>query len=94
MTYIREFQLNRGIPPSEAYTTTMYVLVGFLVVGLICNFAVQPLGDEMFAITSPTGGVNQEAQRSSPPFENVSDQRWVQLLSRGPWLPFRSDGGC
>ena len=62
VNYIREYQLGRGVPPAEAYTFTMYVLVGFLGVGLVCNLLVRPVKAELFTTTllggapaAPTG---------------------------------------
>jgi MFS family permease len=52
VNYIREFQLARGVAPSDAYTFTMYVLVGFLLIGLVCNLLVQPVNPARFASTS------------------------------------------
>jgi MFS family permease len=43
VNYIREWQISRGIPNAQAYNTTMYILAGLLVVGLICNLAVKPV---------------------------------------------------
>ena len=43
VSYIREFQLSRGVAASDAYTITMYILVALLGVGLICNLAVRPV---------------------------------------------------
>ena len=43
VNYIREFQLQRGVAPHEAYNFTMYVLAGMLIVGLICNALIKPV---------------------------------------------------
>jgi MFS family permease len=48
VNYIREFQINAGIPRAQVYDFTMYILVGMLVVGLICNALVRPLSDKWF----------------------------------------------
>ena len=50
VSYIREFQLSRGIAASEAYTLTMYILVALLGVGLICNLAVRPVERRLFTL--------------------------------------------
>jgi MFS family permease len=50
VTYIREFQLGRGVAASEAYTLTMYILVALLGVGLICNLAVRPVESRLFTL--------------------------------------------
>ena len=48
VNYMREYQLGLGIPREQVYNQTMYILVGMLVVGLICNLMVKPLNDKWF----------------------------------------------
>jgi len=43
VNYIREFQLAAGVPRDQLYNTTMYILCGMLIVGLICNYLVKPV---------------------------------------------------
>ncbi len=38
---IREFQIDRGLPKAQAYSTTMYIMCGLLLIGLICNLRVR-----------------------------------------------------
>jgi MFS family permease len=48
VNYMREYQLGLGIPREQVYNQTMYILVGFLVIGLICNLLVRPLDPKWF----------------------------------------------
>jgi MFS family permease len=48
VNYMREYQLGLGIPREQVYNQTMYILVGMLVVGLICNLLVRPLNSKWF----------------------------------------------
>jgi MFS family permease len=41
VNYIREYQLARGVPKSQAYNVTMYLMAALLVVGFAANLAVQ-----------------------------------------------------
>ncbi len=41
--YIRDTQLAAGIPRALVYDRTMYILVSFLLVGLICNALIRPV---------------------------------------------------
>ena len=43
VNYIREFQLAAGVPRDHLYNTTMYILCGMLVVGIICNYLIKPV---------------------------------------------------
>jgi MFS family permease len=43
VNYIREAQLAAGVPRDHLYDSTMYILCGMLVIGLICNLLVRPV---------------------------------------------------
>jgi hypothetical protein len=43
VTYIREFQLQRGVPKADAYSVAIYIMVGVLAVGFICNLLTRPV---------------------------------------------------
>jgi MFS family permease len=43
VNYIREAQLNAGVPRDHLYDYTMYILCGMLVIGLICNSLIRPV---------------------------------------------------
>jgi len=48
VNYMREYQLGLGIPRYQVYNQTMYILVGMLAIGLVCNLLVRPLPDKWF----------------------------------------------
>ena len=48
VNYIREFQIDRGVPAAQAYNVTMYILAALLFVGLLCNLAVRPLNERYY----------------------------------------------
>jgi MFS family permease len=48
VNYMRDYQLGLGIPREQVYNQTMYILVGMLVVGLVCNLLVRPVADKWF----------------------------------------------
>ena len=41
VNYIREYQIDHGVPKAQAYNSTMYIMAGLLVVGFICNFMIK-----------------------------------------------------
>ena len=41
--YIRDAQIAAGVPRALVYDRTMYILVSFLLVGLICNALIRPV---------------------------------------------------
>jgi MFS family permease len=64
VNYIREFQLAHGIPAGRAYNTTLYILAGLLVCGLLCNLAIRPVRESLFTLT-PHRDPNHGIVRSS-----------------------------
>ncbi|WP_374586780.1 OFA family MFS transporter [Ideonella dechloratans] len=48
VNYMRDYQLGLGIPRDQVYNQTMYILVGMLAVGLLCNWLVRPVADKHF----------------------------------------------
>jgi MFS family permease len=43
VNYLHESQLAAGVAKAQAYNLTLYILTGFLVVGLICDLLVTPV---------------------------------------------------
>jgi MFS family permease len=41
VNYIREYQIDHGVPKAQAYNVTMYIMAGLLIVGFICNFMIK-----------------------------------------------------
>jgi MFS family permease len=52
VNYMRDYQLSLGLPRAQVYNQTMYILVGMLVIGLICNLLVRPVADKWFMTDS------------------------------------------
>ena len=48
VNYMRDYQLGLGIPREQVYNQTMYILVGFLAVGLILNLMIRPVNRKYF----------------------------------------------
>ncbi|MEL1265850.1 OFA family MFS transporter [Pseudoxanthomonas putridarboris] len=48
VNYMRDYQLAIGIPREQVYNQTMYILVGMLAIGLLCNLLIRPLDPKHF----------------------------------------------
>jgi MFS family permease len=48
VNYIREYQLDHGVPRAQAYSVTMYVLAALLAVGFLCNLMVKPVAEKYY----------------------------------------------
>ena len=45
VNYIRQYQIDSGVPKAQAYNVTMYIMAGLLVVGFIANFLIKAVDD-------------------------------------------------
>ncbi len=41
VNYIRQYQIDSGVPKAQAYNTTMFIMAGLLVVGFLCNLMIK-----------------------------------------------------
>jgi len=62
VNYIREAQLDRGVPAAQAYNVTMYILAALLVVGFVCNLMVRPVHERHYMPENAP-----DARDSAPP---------------------------
>jgi MFS family permease len=43
VTYIRQHQLDHGVPKAQVYSVTMYIMCALLFIGFLCNLFVRPV---------------------------------------------------
>jgi MFS family permease len=48
VNYLREYRIAQGVPKAEAYSTTMHVMAGLLVIGFIANLMVRPVDPKYY----------------------------------------------
>jgi MFS family permease len=41
INYIRQYQIDNGVPKAQAYSVTMYIMCALLFIGFLCNFAMR-----------------------------------------------------
>jgi MFS family permease len=67
VNYIRDYQITHGVAKADAYTFTMYLMAGLLVIGFLCNLFVKPV-DARHHHTDTVDDDEQSLQRSSPAY--------------------------
>jgi MFS family permease len=48
VNYIRQYQIDSGVPKAQAYSVTMYIMCGLLLIGLLCNFAMRAVNEKYY----------------------------------------------
>jgi MFS family permease len=93
INYIREYQLEQGVPKAEAYSITMFVLAVLLGVGLVCNWRVKPVDDHLFVAadepaidrSGSTEGANIEPRSPHPSSAALVLAAWLAVLAPLGW---------
>ncbi len=62
VNYIREFQINAGVPRAQVYDFTMYILAGMLVVGFICNLMIKPVDPRWYMKEEEVAALQAKSQ--------------------------------
>ena len=73
VNYIREYQIDRGVPKADAYTVTMYLMAALLAVGLICNLLIRPVNPKHYYAgdTARLGGAREAVPTPAPEGQNA-----------------------
>ncbi len=53
LNYIRQYEIEHGVAKADAYSVTMYLMAGLLVIGLICNLSVRALNERYYMKATP-----------------------------------------
>jgi MFS family permease len=48
VNYIRQYQIDSGVPRAQAYSVTMYIMCGLLLIGFLCNFAMRAVNEKYY----------------------------------------------
>jgi MFS family permease len=48
VNYIRQYQIDSGVPKAQAYSVTMYIMCGLLLIGFLCNFAIRAVNEKYY----------------------------------------------
>jgi len=48
VNYLRQFEIDRGVPKAEAYNLTMEIMAGVLAAGFLCNLAIRRVPEKHY----------------------------------------------
>lgn len=82
VNYIRQGQIEAGVPAAQAYSVTMYIMAGLLIIGLLCNACVRAVHEKHHEQT-----VEQAAHSGNPDDETAISDAYLaaEAISRGGW---------
>jgi hypothetical protein len=91
VNYIREYQLDHGVARADAYSITMYILAGLLVVGFFCNWRVRPVDPKhhMTAVELAADGTSETSiENESGAHHEGANNPWLIVAAwLAVWIP-------
>ena len=92
VNYVREYQLDHGVPRAQAYSVTMYVLAGLLALGFVCNLLIRPLPARYFMTRKELDALDSPAETAAARESAKSTSTaQVETMSSGlvyaAWIP-------
>jgi MFS family permease len=96
VNYIRDYQIDHGVPKAQAYSLTMFILAALLAVGFICNLLIKPVNPKNYMTPLQIAAYDKilKAQNSSQPAtpapSGVADAQptWlVPVAWLAVWIP-------
>ena len=95
VNYIREYQLEHGVARADAYTITMYILAGLLVLGFVCNWLVQSVAEQHYMTDEELAEEHKQANDTHQHFiadvealaDEASHSGKVLLAWLAVWIP-------
>ena len=67
VNYLRQYQIDRGVPKELAYDLTLYVMSGALVLGLLCNLAIRRVPERHYTTPEHPAAAERQAPVSRAP---------------------------
>jgi len=89
VNYMRDYQLELGLPRAQVYNQTMYILVAMLAVGLLCNLLIRPLNSKYFMTEAELAEEDRLAKAavSEPNITRTTDQQTQEQQFSNPiWV--------
>jgi MFS family permease len=87
VNYIRQFELEAGVPRNSVYDVTMYVLAAMLVGGFVCNYLVKPLADKWFMKDEEVAALQAQSQAATATRGSMGIGEWrLDTTSILAWL--------
>ncbi len=87
VNYIRQFELEAGVPRNSVYDVTMYVLAAMLVGGFVCNYLIKPLADKWFMKDEEIAALQAQSQAAAATRGSMGIGEWrLNATSILAWL--------
>ncbi|MDX9950926.1 MAG: OFA family MFS transporter [Methylophilaceae bacterium] len=89
VNYMRDYQLDQGVPANEAYNIIMYMLAALLLVGLVCNLLVRPVAEKHYMTEAELEAERKLSHDKSMAAEAASQNSKAQshpILATVAWI--------
>jgi MFS family permease len=88
VNYVREYQLDHGVPRAQAYSVTMYVLAGLLALGFICNLLIRPVSPKLYMTAAQLAALDGKADPLGSVAPDEEPVNKTTVGSTSTWLVY------
>jgi MFS family permease len=83
VNYIREYQLNHGVPRAQVYSITMYILAALLALGFVCNLLIRPVAEKNYMTPEQIAALDASGRSAAAAAHKAGD--WIpKVTTRTP----------
>jgi MFS family permease len=88
VNYLREYQLDHGVPRAQVYDITAYILCGLLAIGVICNGLIKPVDEKHYMTEAELEAERRAGHEGTSVVGRVSNggAQTPAALAVGAWL--------
>jgi MFS family permease len=95
VNYIRDYQIDHGVPRAQAYSLTMFILAALLAAGFVCNLLIKPVDprnymtpEQIAAADEAEKAKNVAQPLSAAPATGEAQATWlIPVAWLAVWVP-------
>jgi MFS family permease len=86
VNYMREYQLDHGVPRAQVYDITAYILCGLLAIGVVLNFMIKPVAEKNYMTEAELEAERRAGHESAARGVNGGRANPPAALAVAAWL--------
>jgi len=86
VNYIRDYQIDHGVPRAQVYSITMFILAGLLVIGFICNRLVSPVAEGGYMSDAEVAALDRGLASHKPVATTTEAVTGISVTVVAAWL--------
>jgi MFS family permease len=86
VNYVHQYEVEHGVPVARSYDTLMYMLGGFMLIAMLCNWLIRPVAEKSLMSTAELAALDDEERAMRQ--RMLDDQRCLEQIPYTPAIRF------